>query len=246
MEEKRLYADYLILPIGMPGCGKGTLGKNLAEKLSVLHVSTGDLIRALPEDDARRKLAMEGKLIPDAEVSKIAHPHLEYSGTLILDGFPRTVAQYEGMINYLSKKAQRKLRDILFIGIDCPPVVALSRLERRALEEGRADDQKEKFAIRMNEYREKTLPLWEMLSTRGSGNTRFMDLLDGTETTALKNGGYFIKIDGRKSKEDVFEDAYKIFTVINNLTRPVASRLKPARVKKPAADSRSAQDYIEK
>jgi len=227
MVSKKLFTDYLILPIGKPGCGKGTAMKSLAQTLSIEHVSTGDLIRALPKEDPRRIMSEAGKLIPDEEVSRIALPYVEMRKTLVLDGFPRTIAQYDVMLDHLGRTAQKKLDDIIFIGIDCPPKVALMRLENRAREENRADDQREKLEIRLSEYENNTLPLWLRLSTRvpESGNRRFADLEGSYEISQLKRGGYFVKLDGARAKEGVYMAALKAFTLINNLTRPISEVL---------------------
>lgn len=90
-----------LMMLGPPGAGKGTQAKILAEKLSIPHVSTGDMLR-----EARRKgtdmglKAAEymnaGELVPDEVVIGIVNERLrevDAQGGFILDGFPRTPGQ---------------------------------------------------------------------------------------------------------------------------------------------------------
>ncbi|NQU75167.1 MAG: adenylate kinase [Planctomycetes bacterium] len=90
-----------IVLLGAPGAGKGTQAKRLAEKFDMLHLSSGDILRA--EKAAGSELGKElakymdaGKLVPDAVVvgvmaKAISNPAA--SKGLLLDGFPRTVGQ---------------------------------------------------------------------------------------------------------------------------------------------------------
>lgn len=91
--------------LGPPGSGKGTQAVKLAEKIGVIHLSTGDLLRnAVKEGSDLGKQAKEymekGELVPDHLLiglieSKVASGDL--SNGFILDGFPRTVPQAESL-----------------------------------------------------------------------------------------------------------------------------------------------------
>ena len=91
--------------LGPPGSGKGTQAVKLAEKIGVIHLSTGDLLRnAVKEGFDLGKQAKEymekGELVPDHLLiglieSKVASGDL--SNGFILDGFPRTVPQAESL-----------------------------------------------------------------------------------------------------------------------------------------------------
>lgn len=98
-------SQYRLMMLGPPGAGKGTQAKLLAEKLSIPHVSTGDMLR-----EARRagtemgKKAGEymdaGKLVPDEVVIGIVRDRLDEEDAqrgFILDGFPRTRPQAEAL-----------------------------------------------------------------------------------------------------------------------------------------------------
>jgi adenylate kinase len=87
--------------LGAPGAGKGTQAEHLAAALSLPHISTGELFRAaLRSDDPIgakvRKYVESGGLVPDAIVVEIVARRLAQADAaqgVILDGFPRTVAQ---------------------------------------------------------------------------------------------------------------------------------------------------------
>jgi adenylate kinase len=94
-----------IVLLGPPGSGKGTHGKRLAESMDAPIVATGDILRqAIAEGTALGKSAQEhvksGRLVPDEVVLGLIETRLgrpDAARGFILDGFPRTVAQAEGL-----------------------------------------------------------------------------------------------------------------------------------------------------
>lgn len=90
-----------IVLMGPPGAGKGTQANRLATKFEMAHLSSGDIFRAEKASGSAlgRKLAEymnAGALVPDETVVEImakAIGESTASGGLLLDGFPRTVAQ---------------------------------------------------------------------------------------------------------------------------------------------------------
>lgn len=90
-----------LLILGAPGAGKGTQAKVLAEKYNILHISTGDLLRA--EVQAKTELGIKiaddmkmGKYISDEIVTTLLKNKLnskECENGFLLDGYPRTTAQ---------------------------------------------------------------------------------------------------------------------------------------------------------
>lgn len=87
------------LILGPPGGGKGTISKRMVRDYGFVHVSTGDALRAHVRDGtalgAEAKTYMDaGKYVPDAVIIGLVEAELEgKTGHLLLDGFPRTVAQ---------------------------------------------------------------------------------------------------------------------------------------------------------
>lgn len=91
--------------LGAPGSGKGTQAKRLAEDGAIHHFSTGDMLRAAigaGSDVGLKAKAFidKGELVPDdvmIELINKALKPLPDSAQVILDGFPRTVAQAEAL-----------------------------------------------------------------------------------------------------------------------------------------------------
>ncbi|MGP4083756.1 adenylate kinase [Streptomyces sp. KR55] len=94
-----------IVLVGPPGAGKGTQATRLAEKLSIPHISTGDLFRAnISRQTDLGKLAKSymdaGNLVPDEVTIAMAKDRMEQPDAengFLLDGFPRNVSQAEAL-----------------------------------------------------------------------------------------------------------------------------------------------------
>ncbi|GAA2298619.1 adenylate kinase [Streptomyces violaceusniger] len=98
-----------IVLVGPPGAGKGTQAAYLAEKLSIPHISTGDLFRAnISQGTPLGKQAQEymraGQLVPDEVTIGMAEDRMgqpDAATGFLLDGFPRNLAQAEALDAYL-------------------------------------------------------------------------------------------------------------------------------------------------
>jgi adenylate kinase len=125
-----------IVLLGPPGSGKGTHGKRLSECLGVPAVATGDILRqAIAEGTALGKSAEEhvksGRLVPDETVLGLIETRLGRSDAargFILDGFPRTVAQAEGLKGLLGEKHLDRV-----VNLVVPTEVVVNRLHERWL-----------------------------------------------------------------------------------------------------------------
>jgi adenylate kinase len=147
-----------LLFLGPPGAGKGTQAALLAERHQLLHLSTGDLLRA--EVKAGSALGQEaeavmarGELVSDALVLAIVRSRLEgHTGGWLLDGFPRNLAQAEALDDLLAELDQRIERVLL---LELEDGVLIQRL----LSRGRADDNEAVIRNRLVVYQEQTAPL---------------------------------------------------------------------------------------
>jgi adenylate kinase len=101
-----------LLFLGPPGAGKGTQAMRLAEQHGLLHLSTGDLLRAevragTPLGQEVQEVMARGELVSDALVLAIVRHRLEaHAGGWLLDGFPRNLAQAESLDALLLELSQ--------------------------------------------------------------------------------------------------------------------------------------------
>ncbi len=121
---------------GAPGVGKGTQAKILSEKLKIVHISTGDILRQVIKQDSEtgrniKNIIDKGQLVPDEimiEIVKEAITSENCSNGYILDGFPRTVNQAV-MLDRLFISTGQSMPIIIDIAAD--DEVLISRLTSR-------------------------------------------------------------------------------------------------------------------
>ena len=115
----------IVIMLGAPGTGKGTVGGLLSESLNIPHISSGEIFRGyIKEDDELgrelKKYVSKGKLVPDDLTIKILERRLQEPDAkngYILDGFPRTINQAEKYDELLSKLG-KDLGIVIYIDID--------------------------------------------------------------------------------------------------------------------------------
>jgi adenylate kinase len=154
-----------IVLFGPPGAGKGTQSNFLIEKYGLVHLSTGDLLRA--EIKAESELGLQakglmdaGQLVPDAVVIGMIRNKMEANldaKGFIFDGFPRTNAQAEALDEMLEAKSEPITA---MLALEVPEEELIKRLLGRGATSGRSDDQDESIIRnRIREYETKTAPL---------------------------------------------------------------------------------------
>ena len=126
----------IIIMLGAPGTGKGTVATILQDKLNIKQVSTGDIFRKeIKEQTELGKLAdsyiSKGQLVPDDVTVNIAKERLEQDDVkngIILDGFPRTIVQAQELDKILEK--DNKKVDLV-INLTTPDEEIIERIVNR-------------------------------------------------------------------------------------------------------------------
>jgi adenylate kinase len=153
--------------LGRQGSGKGTQCIRLVEHYGMLHVSTGDMLRAAVAEGTElgRKadpLMKAGELVPDDIMNGVAAERLAKSDIqahgVLLDGFPRTVAQAEALARILGPGGIDAA-----INLEVPVAVVTERMLKR----GRNDDTPDSIARRLSLYEEQTAPLVDWFERQG-------------------------------------------------------------------------------
>ena len=161
-----------IVLMGPPGAGKGTQAVVVAEKLGIPHVSTGEIFRAnmaqgTPLGIAAGMYMGRGNYVPDRITnamvrSRLAQP--DATEGFLLDGYPRTLDQVTVLEEMLADVGL-VIDHAIELTVDTDEVV--SRLLRRAVEQGRPDDTEEVIRRRMEIYAEQTAPLTSVYADKG-------------------------------------------------------------------------------
>ena len=105
----------IIIMLGAPGTGKGTVAGILSKELNIPQVSTGDIFRKNMQEKTELGMQVEsyiskGELVPDDITVKIVENRLKEDDAkngVILDGFPRTVKQAEAIEKILEKEGKK-------------------------------------------------------------------------------------------------------------------------------------------
>jgi adenylate kinase len=155
-----------LLMFGPPGSGKGTQAARLAERRKMVHISTGEMLRAAMAAKTElgqrvKSLVDAGDLVPDALMLDLVENRLaevDAQEGFLLDGFPRTVAQAEGLFEKLGDDGA--LDGVLRLSVPDDELV------RRALARGRVDDSEETIRHRLDVYRRQTEPVLGCLEGR--------------------------------------------------------------------------------
>lgn len=171
-----------LLIVGPQGSGKGTQGVRIAEALGIPAVSTGDVFRANVTGGTElgkkvQSIIEAGDLVPDELTSELVRDRLSQSDAasgFLLDGYPRNSGQVGDLDAFLSARGE-ELTGVIELAV--PRAESISRLSRRAAEQGRADDNEESIAKRLAIYENETAPILDVYRARG-----IVDAIDGVGT----------------------------------------------------------------
>ena len=187
-----------LIILGPPGAGKGTQARRLSEGLGIQHLSSGDLLRGerasgTPLGDQVAGFMDAGELVPDEIMIEVilARVRATADSGILLDGFPRTVAQAESLDGAL-EGADWRLNGVLDLAVPrasiieritgrrvCPKCNSVYHTRfRRPRQDGvcdqdgeellqRPDDTETVIVSRLDNYDRQTRPLTEYYLRRG-------------------------------------------------------------------------------
>lgn len=207
--------------MGPPGAGKGTQGDRIAARFGIPRLSTGDMLREARKTDTplgreAQRYMDAGELVPDDVILGIVDQALGAPAAargFLFDGFPRTLAQADGLAALLGERDEA-LDAVL--SLDVPDDELIARISGRRVCEScghvthtrvvgeatecpvcggplsqRSDDREETVRHRLGVYREQTEPLLEYYAKSGAGLT----VVDGTGEIAGVSERLFRALD---------------------------------------------------
>lgn len=201
-----------IIILGPQGSGKGTQTKLLAKKLNLYYFESGKFLRGLAKTDKTidERINKKGELLPDEEVFSLVSDYLNEkipaANNLIMDGYPRSIRQYELLEDWLKQRGAKIDKAIL---LEISEKESIRRLSARRMcekcgqiynlitnpppEKGcscggnliqREDDTRKSVIKRLAAYNKVTKPLVEQ----------------------LENQGILERVDGERPIKTIFED----------------------------------------
>jgi adenylate kinase len=158
--------------VGPPGAGKGTQSSRLSEQYGIPAIATGDIFRhnikeQTPLGIEVKSIVDAGDYVPDSLTNALVTSRLEEPDArngFLLDGYPRTLDQVAYLDELLARDGQ-SLNAVIQLVADQDEVV--SRLRKRAIEQGRTDDTEEAIRHRQQVYLRETTPLIAVYGDRG-------------------------------------------------------------------------------
>ncbi len=174
-----------VILFGAPGVGKGTQAQLLQKEFNIPQISTGEMLRKAVAEGTQmgkkaRELMARGELVADDIILGIIEERItreDCKNGFILDGFPRTIPQAEGLTKLLAK---HNMPDFTLIEISVPDEVIVGRLLNR----GRTDDSEETIRHRLNVYKAQTAPVKDYYRKQDN----------------------FVSLDGNRPIEEVYKD----------------------------------------
>jgi len=188
-----------LILLGPPGVGKGTQAKLLSQHYDIPQISTGDLLREAVSEGTElgkqaKKYMDQGDLVPDDVILGMVEETLQSDKCkdgFILDGFPRTVPQAEGLTAIMNKLGLQ-LDGVVSLEVDDQVVIERLSARRTCVDCGaiynvktnppekegvcdkcggelilRDDDQPETIKNRLDVYKKQTEPLVDYYSNKG-------------------------------------------------------------------------------
>lgn len=126
----------VLIIFGPPGAGKGTQASMITKNYDMLHISTGDMLRAAVKEGAElgnlaKSYMDKGELVPDDVVIGVIREVIKNTNSVngyLLDGFPRTIPQAEALDRMLNSES---LKVDKVVSIEVPDGEIISRIGGR-------------------------------------------------------------------------------------------------------------------
>jgi len=161
-----------ILIVGPPGAGKGTQSARITSAYGIPAIATGDIFRANIKNETElgqqvKAIIDAGDFVPDSLTNDIVADRLleaDAAEGFLLDGYPRTIDQLGFLDNLLAERGAA-LDAVILLVVDLDELV--SRLLKRAHQDGRTDDNEDTIRHRQELYARETAPLIAVYKERG-------------------------------------------------------------------------------
>ena len=173
-----------VILFGPPGAGKGTQAQRIVDAHGLIQLSTGDMLRAAIAAGSElglqaKSLMDEGKLVSDDVIIGMIANRMnddDCKNGVILDGFPRTVAQAKAL-DVMFAAGNIQLDQVIEIQVD--EAALFARIENRATETGgaRSDDTAEVLEQRLKVYHQNTAPVLPYYRDKGQ-----LNVVDGMQS----------------------------------------------------------------
>ena len=152
--------------LGPPGVGKGTQAKKVCDHYKIIHLSTGEILRKEIFDKSEvgkqaKTYIDNGNLVPDNVILRIIENRLKANDAqygYLLDGFPRTINQAEGL-QKIMLQLKHKINSVISLTANEQELIL--RLINRGKDSGRSDESPEIIRHRQKVYWKQTAPLLE-------------------------------------------------------------------------------------
>ncbi len=193
-----------LIMFGPPGAGKGTQATRLVSERGYVQLSTGDMLRAArssgtPLGEKVAGIMDRGDLVSDEIVIALIEEQLEVHDKapgFIFDGFPRTVAQAEALDGLLRGRGEA-VDLVVNLRVDDEDEL-IRRVQKRAAEQGRADDTEEVLRNRLANYNALTAELLTYYESQGI--VRHVRGLDSIEAVAAQTAEILDEEKGKRKQ----------------------------------------------